>query len=1254
METVHGIGSEAGLLGVVRGVRSRWRLKRALRGAAITVAGSFVVYVAVAFALHAANYSDVAVLIARIACLAVLIAMTVRFVILPLRPKVRDEQVALYLEEHEPTLEGALFTAVEVDNAARSGVAPRSVGLAQRLTDTALDRARTVDGGRRVDAESLQRGWATLAAVLVAATMFTALGPSPLRNSLRLIAMPWDHRDPATRFSIAVDPGNMTIAKGGDALVGARLRGFDAEQVVVLMKAMDSASWIRVPMTADSSGHYTARLLDIAQATEYSIEANGVKSTTYRIDVTNLPYVKRLDMEYRYPSYTGLSPEKFDSTGDIAALKGTMVLLKVHPTMATTGGRVVIDNGEEVKLLPGKDGSLTAMLRVDHTGFYKIELAGPDGRMVTGSLDYTIDMLPDRPPTVQFTKPGRDSRVHSVDEVYTEAVAKDDYGVAKLDLVYSINGADERTIPLSEATSRILKEISAGHTFMLEDYQLKAGDVVSYYARATDNDAVSGAKSASTDIYFLNVAPYSRDYRQGQPQQGGGGGGGQQGGQFSQRERDIIAATFKSSRDSAATDKKTLGENVQTIRLSQQKLREEVEALAQRLIDRGVAASDTNYAKIAKILPKAGAMMDTAEKTIGAGKITAARGPEQRALAELQHAEAVFRDITVQQGGGGGGGGGGASQNAQDLADLFELNQEKLRNQYEQVQRGQQQQQQQQAQKTVDSLAEKMRELAQRQQSEDERARAKADSMNQGQKQQGGDGQQQRQNAQQAEDAARQLERLAREQQSQSLADAARSLQQAANEMRKSAASQQNGQGGQNGSSMSPAAQKALDEARRLMDQERNAGQQRSVDDALQQARQLQADQQKQSADAARMNSADSAGARQSMAQRSGQMADKLKDLTQQMDRIAQNNRQEQPATSHAVKSAADSVRSSRLENQMRAAKQMAAGNAPASYLRDVTEPQIGKGIDNLNKQLEQAQQAEAAAQNQQKGAQSLDKARDVVSGLQSLEERIQQQADRQNERRLASGAPQNGQQQNGQQQNSQQQNGKQQSGKQQSGQQQGGQQQSGQQQSGQQQNGQQQNGQQQNGQQQSGQQGQGQQGQGQQGQGQQGQQGQGQQGQGQGQGQGQRQAGGQPSQSQGQPGGQVSNGGPNNPGGGLDPQFQRELAQRLNDAEALRRDLVRQGRDVSQLDQAIKGLRALTGEPSLSDPRAASTLHAEVEALKSFEFQLTRAVVGEKEGVRVGRVGDVPPTYRQWVEQYYREIGKTPPAKLTSKPPTE
>jgi hypothetical protein len=100
---------------------------------------------------------------------------------------------------------------------------------------------------------------------------------------------------------------------------------------------------------------------------------------------------------------------------------------------------------------------------------------------------------------------------------------------------------------------------------------------------------------------------------------------------------------------------------------------------------------------------------------------------------------------------------------------------------------------------------------------------------------------------------------------------------------------------------------------------------------------------------------------------------------------------------------------------------------------------------------------------------------------------------------------------------------------------------------------------------------------------------------------------------------------------------------------EALRRELSRQGRDVSQLDEAIQGLRGASNLRSLSDDRAAKTLQSQVDALKNFEYQLARAINGEKEGVRVGRVGDVPPAYRAWVDEYYREIGKTPSAK---KPP--
>src|SRR3954468_5631766 len=92
------------LLGVVRGVRNRYRVKRALLGAAIAVGGSWVVLAISAYLLNAAKYSDNAVLAARFASGAVIAGLVFWFVVRPFLPKLGDEQVALYLEEHETSL----------------------------------------------------------------------------------------------------------------------------------------------------------------------------------------------------------------------------------------------------------------------------------------------------------------------------------------------------------------------------------------------------------------------------------------------------------------------------------------------------------------------------------------------------------------------------------------------------------------------------------------------------------------------------------------------------------------------------------------------------------------------------------------------------------------------------------------------------------------------------------------------------------------------------------------------------------------------------------------------------------------------------------------------------------------------------------------------------------------------------------------------------------------------------------------------
>src|SRR5688500_638993 len=158
-----------------------------------------------------------------------------------------------------------------------------------------------------------------------------------------------------------------------------------------------------------------------------------------------------------------------------------------------------------------------------------------------------------------------------------------------------------------------------------------------------------------------------------------------------------------------------LKENAIVVALSQAKLREQVEGLLTRMNSR-LVEQDPAFKKIAELLPQAVAQMSAAEGKLRAVDPQGALEPEQKALQFLQKAEEEYELQVSMQRGGGGGGGGGQSSMAQDLADLFELELDRMANQYETSQRAEQQG----ADQTLDELMEKLKELARRQEQEAE------------------------------------------------------------------------------------------------------------------------------------------------------------------------------------------------------------------------------------------------------------------------------------------------------------------------------------------------------------------------------------------------------------------------------------------------------------------------------------------------------------------------------------------------------
>ena len=213
-------------------------------------------------------------------------------------------------------------------------------------------------------------------------------------------------------------------------------------------------------------------------------------------------------------------------------------------------GQLALDDGQPIQLTGGDGNHYRGTVHMEKDGAYHVA-AIDEGQPVRLSEDYFIATDKAQPPEISLDRPRGDYRASPIEEVTLGVKAADQFGLNDVHLHYSVNGGPERSVSLLDKPGA--KSADGSHTLALEDFKLAPGDVVSVYASARDGHA-----EAHTDISFIQVDPFEREFSQSQQSGGGGGGGG--GGannqtEISKREKELIAATWKQQNDKTATAK---------------------------------------------------------------------------------------------------------------------------------------------------------------------------------------------------------------------------------------------------------------------------------------------------------------------------------------------------------------------------------------------------------------------------------------------------------------------------------------------------------------------------------------------------------------------------------------------------------------------------------------------------------------------------------------------------------------------------
>ena len=459
-----------------------------------------------------------------------------------------DRRVARFIEERladspgAPAADDAIVSALE-----RPG-SEAAAAFHPLVVAAALKKLEATSPADIVTSSVLRR--ASLHAVAGSAVLAAALWLSA-RPVTQAFETAWVALFPDS-IHVEVLPGDVRVVAGQPLKIRAVVRGVRGPltRVSPTMTVAAGKESRTVPLAQNGDGFEFA-FESVDRTFRYAIAAGASRSREYTVTALFPPRVRRIDVRYEYPSFAGLEPRDEKDAGDLYGPAGTRVHLRIHADKPVTSGAIALSGGTLTQpLRAAGDQILETDLVLTKDDSYRLRLEDRDGLRTNGDTEYFIRLMDDRPPDVRILRPGGDQQITPLEEVGIEARADDDYGVSSFELVYSVAGQREHVVPFSRLSGTTLSKIGA-RLIAAEDLHVEPGDVVTYYARATDVGRGKRPTQTKSDIFFLEIRPFNEEFVEAQSQAMAGASDPQLEGLIA-AQKEIINATWNIERRSVA------------------------------------------------------------------------------------------------------------------------------------------------------------------------------------------------------------------------------------------------------------------------------------------------------------------------------------------------------------------------------------------------------------------------------------------------------------------------------------------------------------------------------------------------------------------------------------------------------------------------------------------------------------------------------------------------------------------------------
>ncbi len=431
-------------------------------------------------------------------------------------------QTALFVEANTAGLRNNIINAVLLADDTDQPSKP----LVQQTIDESLRSAKPLDFVRAVPTGKLKR-WAIAAgAVVLAALLLAALQGGHLRRGLQAAMSPTAYIPRANSIVLrSLTPGDVTVFTGQSVAVIVRIdnpRGLPHEASIFLPLTGRSVGMV----PSDENTTYTAALSSIAQTMDYQVRIGASRwpadKPAFTITAVERLGVESLAVRYDYPPYTQWDSRTIDDfDGHIQAPAGSQAHLTL--TLNQPAPAVLIDLGSHrTPMSRSGDGRVfSTVLPIDADGRYRLLITDDAGRTLQRLPDgpggsptsydaaeswYRLLASPDAPPTIAFLSPGRDVSAPLDGSLATHVQVSDDYALSAAGIYAAKRGEPFKLVGnypvVDRPGGRFAHELTFDALGPLAD-----GDVVDYYAQATDNrdTPAAGPQTTRTEQYHVTV-----------------------------------------------------------------------------------------------------------------------------------------------------------------------------------------------------------------------------------------------------------------------------------------------------------------------------------------------------------------------------------------------------------------------------------------------------------------------------------------------------------------------------------------------------------------------------------------------------------------------------------------------------------------------------------------------------------------------------------------------------------------------------